>query len=405
MISVEEALRALEAETGPLDVIELPLDRARGHVLAEPVAADRDFPPTDRSAMDGFAVRAADVTRSGQALDVVGEVRAGQPVGDIEVGPGQAVRIMTGSIVPPGADAVVMVERTAAADDERRVRIDDEPRPGQHIRRRGEDLERGRTALEPGTPIHAPEVAALASVGQVTVRVHRPPVVNVLSTGDEIIEADRTPADHQVRNSNAHGLLAQLAELGIEGRFLGIAGDTRGHLDRLLGQGLDADALLITGGVSVGKYDLVGEALEAAGMRLLFHKVAVKPGKPILTGRRDRCLVVGLPGNPVSTYTAFAVFVAPVLRRMLGYRRWENRSARATLTAPLNVRPGRATYLLARLEPGSEGLTARPVSYAGSGATLAMSRANGFIVCPVEGASHAAGTTVPVLAWQDFDFR
>jgi molybdopterin molybdotransferase len=307
--------------------------------------------------------------------------------------------------VPPGADAVVMVEQTEERRDERRVKIDDVPHPGQHIRRQGDDIERGRTAMEPGAPIHAAEIATLASVGHTTVRVHRTPVVHVLSTGDEIVEPDRTPARHQVRNSNARALLAQLADLGIAGRYLGIASDEHNVLDPLLGRGLEGDALLVTGGVSAGKYDLVGDALAAKGMRKLFHKVAVKPGKPLLAGRRDDCLVLGLPGNPVSTFTCFAVFVAPMLRRMLGYRRWENRSMLAVLTEPLRERGGRETYHLARIEPGPEGLVAQCVRNAGSGDVLALARANGFVVSPVGGASHAAGASVPALLWRDSDFR
>jgi molybdopterin molybdotransferase len=385
MITVEEALRLLADATAPLKAIELPLDRARGCVLAETVVADRDFPPTDRSAMDGFAVRSADQ--------------------ELHVGPGQAARIMTGAIVPPGADAVVMVELTREQDGGGRVCVDDEPPPGQHIRRRGEDLERGRTAMEPGAPIHAAEIAALASVGHTSVRVHRPPVVHVLTTGDEIVDPDCVPGNHQVRNSSARALLAQLAEHGIDGLDLGVAGDERGELDRVLRRGLEADVLLITGGVSAGKYDLVGDALAAAGMRTLFHRVAVKPGKPLLAGRRGDCLVLGLPGNPVSTFTSFALFVAPALRRLLGYRRWENRRRLAVLAEPLRERGERETYHLARLEWGPDGLTARSVSSPGSGDVLALARANGFIVTPLGGASHAAGSTVAALSWQDFDFR
>jgi molybdopterin molybdotransferase len=405
MMSVEEALRLLAGATAPLKVIELPLDRARGCVLAETVVADRDFPPTDRAAMDGFAVRSADLAHCGEGLEVAGEVRAGQPLGDLRVGPGQAVRIMTGSILPPGADAVVMVERTREQDGGVRVQVDDEPRPGQHVRRRGEDLARGRAVIEPGAPIHAAEIAALASVGHTSIRVHRTPVVHVLTTGDEIVEPDRVPGDHQVRNSNARALLAQLQELGIEGLNLGVAVDEREELDRVLRRGLEADVLLITGGVSAGKYDLVGEALEAAGMRKLFHKVAVKPGKPLLAGRRGDCLVLGLPGNPVSTFTSFILFVAPALRRLLGYRRWENRRRLAVLAEPLRERGERETYHLARLAWGPEGLTATPVSSPGSGDVLALARANGFVVTPAGGASHAAGATVPALSWPDADFR
>jgi molybdopterin molybdotransferase len=405
VIDVEKALALLEQESEALEVIEVPLDRARGHVLAETVVADRDFPPTDRSAMDGYAVRASDVTEAGQQLELIGEIRAGQPVGSVVVGPGQAVRIMTGSIVPPGVDAVVMVEYTAETDDGSRVRIDDIPKRGRHIRRRGEDLQCGGMTLEPGTPIDAPEIAALASVGKVSVRVHRKPVVCVLSTGDEIVGPQQTPAEHQIRNSNAYALVAQLAELGLAGSYLGIAGDELDDLDRRIAEGLEADALLITGGVSAGKYDLVSDALSAAGMRVLFHEVAVKPGKPILAGRHNGCLVFGLPGNPVSTYTGFAVFVLPTLRRMLGYRQWRNRPLLAKLAEPLTLRTGRETYLLARLDPAEDGLTASRVQHTGSGDILALARSNGFIVCPPEGAELPAGAPVRVLPWINYPHR
>ncbi len=162
---------------------------------------------------------------------------------------------------------------------------------------------------------------------------------------------------------------------------------------------------MVTGGVSAGDYDLVGQALAASGMKRLFHKVAVKPGKPILAGRTDDCLVFGLPGNPVSTYTAFAVFVAPALRRMQGYRHWKNQSLPAVLAEPLRTRPGRETYHLARLALTSEGLTASPVAHAGSGDVLALARANGFLVTPESGASLAAGATVSAFPWKDFDLR
>ncbi len=397
MISVAEALDLLERESAPLEITTVPLAQAGGRVLAQPVAADRDFPPTDRSAMDGFAVRAADVVRRGAVLELVGEVRAGQPLGQLRLEAGQAARIMTGGIVPPGADAIVMVEKTAEVDGGRRVRIDDEVRRGQHVRVRGQDLACGRQVLEPGTPIRAAEIATLASVGQASVRVHATPVVHVLATGDEIVEPDRRPQEHQVRNSNAHALLGQLAEAGIAACYLGIAGDEPQPLRQAIVRGLAGDLLLITGGVSVGRYDLVHDALCAEGMRLLFHGVSMKPGKPLLAGRCGRCLVLGLPGNPLSTFTCFVVFVAPVLRRLLGHRRWSNRCLPATLDEPLDAPPGRETYHLARLEQGADGLVARVVPSTGSGDVLALARANAFIVTPRAGACLAAGAVTPVL--------
>ena len=395
MISVAEALALLEAETAPLSPVELALAEARGRVLAEDVTADRDFPPTDRSAMDGFAVSTGDASRPGVELDVVGELRAGEPAGALRLGPGQAIRIMTGAVIPPGADAVVMVEKTREEDG--RVRLEEAAKPDQNIRRRGGEQRAGALAVEAGRPIRAGEVAALTSIGAVTVRVHRAPLVHVLATGDEVVEPHEQPAAHQVRNSNAHALVAQLRELDLEAGYLGIVGDERGPLERAIERGLAGDLLLVTGGVSAGRYDLVRQTLEARGMRLLFHRVAIKPGQPLLAGRAGSCLVLGLPGNPVSTFTTFAVFAAPVLRRLLGYSTWRNARSSATLAAPLSTPPGRETYQLAHLAFGCNGLTATPVASAGSGDVLALARANGFIVTPPEGASLTAGATVSTL--------
>lgn len=405
MIEVDQALRLLLDEAGPLGHVEVALGEAAGLVLAEHVSADRDFPPTDRAAMDGFAVRAVDLGAAEETMEIIGEIRAGQPVGHLSVGRGQAVRIMTGAIVPPGADAVVPVEHVLEDRTAGRVRLHDTPVPGAHIRRRGAELRFGEGVLEPGTPIHAPEIAALAAVGRARVRVFRPPRVHVLTTGDEVIEPERSPAEHQVRNSNAPALLALLGELGLTGRFLGIAPDERAGLDRVLGEALTGDVLLISGGVSAGEYDLVGRALADAGLRLLFHGVAVRPGKPILAGRRGGCLVLGLPGNPVSTYATFALFVAPALRRMMGFRRWENLELEAVLTEPLRGKPGRRTYHLARVAIVDGRLTAQPIRHAGSGDVLALARANGFLVTPREGADLVAGSRVPALLWRDFDLR
>jgi molybdopterin molybdotransferase len=404
MIPVDEAKRLILDDVDRLDVIEVGLDEARGRVLAEEVHADRDFPPTDRSAMDGFAVRSEDIPRTGAMLEIADEIRAGQTVGGITVGAGQAVRIMTGAIIPPGADAVVMVE-VAESVPGNRVKIPGPPEPGQHIRRRAEDLRAGERVIRRGAPIDAAEIATLTSVGHTRVRVHRPPVVRVLSTGDEIIDPEDRPDDHQIRNSNAWSLLAQLAEMGLAGENLGVAPDSRDGLAAALERGLEADLLLITGGVSMGEYDLVGEALTAAGVRLLFHKVAIRPGKPILVGRRDDCLVVGLPGNPVSTFTGFAVFIAPALRKMMGYASWDNLEVRATLAERLRRKPGRTGYHLARVAYEDRGFVAMPVRNTGSGDVLSMVRANAFVISPAGAHSLDPGTEVPVLLWRDFHLR
>jgi molybdopterin molybdotransferase len=405
MIEVDEARRRILEEAHVLDEVETGLDAALKRVLAEDVVADRDFPPTDRSSMDGFAVRWEDVAEPGRSLEVRGEVRAGQPVGDLSVGPGQCVRIMTGAIVPPGADTVVMVELASEDGAAGRVVLAGEAVSGQHIRTRGEDLRAGETVLKRGAPIHAAEVAALAAVGRTTVRVVRPPLVGILSTGDEVVDAGTLPEPHQVRNSNAHCLGAQLREIGLTGIDLGIAPDTSADLRRALHRGLESDVLLITGGVSMGEYDVVEEALGAEGLRTLFHNVAIRPGKPILAGRIRSCLVVGLPGNPVSTFTDFAEFVAPALRKMMGYPRWDNLGVEAELVARLKRKPGRTTYHLARVSQERGGFKALPVRTMGSGDVLSMHRANGFVVTPGEAHALEAGATVQAELWTDFHLR
>jgi len=405
LIGIDEALQRITEATRLLEVVEADVKDARGRALAETVPADRDFPPTDRSAMDGFAVRSGDVGEAGRSLEVVGEIRAGQPAAGISVGAGQAVRIMTGAIVPAGADAVVMVEDTVETADGLSVRIDRPAVTGQHVRRRGENRKQGEEVVEQGTPIHAAEVAALAVVGRTRVRVHRAPVVSVLATGDEIVEADRVPGDHQVRNSNARALLAQLRGLDIDGNYLGIAEDSPAGLAGRIEEGLKSDVMLITGGVSVGKYDLVEQALTDAGLQLLFHRISVKPGKPILAGRCGDCLVFGLPGNPVSTFVGFEVFVAPALRKMMGYRRWDNVEIPAVLEEPLDTQPGRVTYHLSRVTATGDGLTVRRVQSAGSGDVLSMSRANAFAITGAEVDFVEAGSTLPVLLFRDFHLR
>ncbi len=405
MIDTELALEKLADAAGVLPTEAVPLDLTFGRVLAEKVVADRDFPPTDRSAMDGFAVRAADFVDGAATLRLVGEVRAGQKPFGAPVEAGQAVKIMTGAIVPEGADAVVMVERTREDREAAAVTCEDDPKPGQHIRRRAEELRSGQTVLEPGSPIHPAEIAALASVGCTRVDVYRRPQVAILSTGDEVVEPNRRPSDHQVRNSNGYALQAQLREMRIDACYLGIADDDRKGLGEALSFGLDTDLLLITGGVSAGEYDLVGKALADRGVAELFHKVAMKPGKPILAGRGPRGVVVGLPGNPLSAYTGFAVLVAPVLRRMMGLCRWRNSTVPARLAGPLRNRPGRRTFHLARIEPSAHGVSARPVRSAGSGDVLSMARANGFVVTEADRGSVEEGAELPALLWNEFQLR
>ena len=399
MLEVYEALTRLLDAVAPLPSVEVPLQDALGLTLAERIVADRDVPPTDRSAMDGFAVRVADCPEAGRTLRVIGELRAGQDAASTVVGAGEAVRVFTGSVIPRGADAVVMVEQTDEDRAGRTVLVKARPERGQHVRRRGEDLRAGETVREPGAIVRPAEIAALAAVGRARVSVVRPPRAAVISTGDEIVAAEGCPLPHQVRNSNARMLLALFRSMRIDARDLGIAGDELKELDALIADGLSADVLVLSGGVSVGDYDLVEAALIRAGCERLFHNVAIRPGKPIVAARRGGCLVLGLPGNPVSAFTCFHVFVAPALRRLMGHPQPIASPLRAALLQPLRRRPGRLTYHLAHLSFRDGGPVVAPVASASSGDVLSLVHANAFIVAP--GASDAipAGAEVDVLRW------
>jgi molybdopterin molybdotransferase len=268
--------------------------------------------------MDGYAVRAADVPEAGARLAVVGEIRAGAAGSDIVVAPGQAARVFTGAVIPDGADAVVIVERAREEADGRAVRVDGPVARGENVRVRASDRRAGEPVLLPGVTIGAAEIAVLSAVGSMRVRVRRPPVIHLVSTGDELVEPHEVPAPHQIRESNGRMLAAFLADLGAEAAVVGRAPDEPAGLARALGDGLAADLLLVSGGVSVGVYDLVARTLEDLGAETLFHGVAMRPGKPVLAARRGATLIVGLPGNPVSALVGLVVLVAPALRRMRG---------------------------------------------------------------------------------------
>jgi molybdopterin molybdotransferase len=400
MLTVHEARRILLDVVAPLEPAEVDLVHALGHTLAETVVADRDAPPTDRSAMDGFAVRSADLSAPGRTLSVQGEIRAGQTAVGVALAPGSAIRIFTGAVIPAGADAVIMVELTEEDVAAGTVRIEEQPQPGQHIRRQGEDRRAGETVVLAGTVLRPAEIAALAAVGCARVAAVRAPRVAVISTGDEVVAVDAPVAPHQVRNSNAHALAAQLATLGVAARYLGIAGDSAPLLDSMIREGLKQDVLVLTGGVSAGAYDLVGAAITRAGCEVLFHHVAMRPGKPILVARCGATLVLGLAGNPVSAFTGFHVFVAPAIRRLMGDPIPVRPAIRATLSAALTRRPGRRTYALGLLEWRDGRPVVTPVSSTSSGDVLALPRANAFIVA--EGDPHAlpAGNEVDVEPWR-----
>jgi len=401
MLSVAEAQRIVLAHACPLPAEETPLSPAAlGLVLAEDVASDIDMPPFNKAMMDGFAVRAADVADGRAVLAVVEDIVAGRTP-QTAVGVGQCARIMTGAPLPEGTDAVVMVERTRMLDGDR-VEISDPPlRVGQNVLPRGREMQRGHTALAAGAMLRPQELGLLATVGRTTARLIPAPQVAILSTGDEVVEAAEKPGPGQIRNSNGPMLTAQVRRAGAAPRYLGIAPDRLERLRSLVAEGLTSPVLVLSGGVSAGKRDLVPEVLQELGVQSHFHKVAMKPGKPVFFGTRAGCLVFGLPGNPVSALVCFELFVRPVLRRLRGHPEPGPCLVQAVLAQDFSYRTDRETYHPARLEYGADSWAIRPVPWFGSPDLRALTLANALVVLPVGDHKHAAGTRLPVLRVED----
>jgi molybdopterin molybdotransferase len=400
VISVEEALEIVLREAPVLPAEEVALDEAFGRVLAEDVRSDMDLPPFDRSAMDGYAVRAADVVSAPVALEVVGEVPAGRWP-EREIGPGQAIRIMTGAPIPPGATAVQPVERTQPLD-EFRVTILTPVAERANVAARASEVRAGDVVLDRGRVIGPAALAVLASAGRARVRVGVRPSLAVLVTGDEIVDVAARPGPGQIRNSNGPAVAAQARLAGATVRILGVAPDRQDAIAAAIGEGLAADVLVVSGGVSAGDYDLVEPALLDCGASFLFTRVAIKPGAPLVFGRRDRTLVFGLPGNPVSTQVTFDLFVRAALLKMQGARVVTRPRVTVQLLGAVKNRAGRTAYMPARVRGEGGRLVARPLRSTGSGDFVAHSRANALVVIGAERTKAEAGETAEALLLGNF---
>jgi molybdopterin molybdotransferase len=397
MLSVADAQSLVQQHARPLPPEVLPLGpELLGQVLAEDVASDLDMPPYDKALMDGYAVRSADLPQGKGVLTVNEEVTAGQ-VPQRSVEPGQATRIMTGAPLPAGADAVVIIERTQLRSSGQ-VEIDDRPlKPGANILYRGREMRRGETVLSVGAVLGPVEIGVLATVGRTAVSVQRRPRVAVLSTGDEVVEPGQMPGPGQIRNSNSPMLLAQAARAGAVPRYLGIARDRLDSLTPLIREGLQADVLVLSGGVSAGKLDLVPGVLQELDVTAHFHKVEMKPGKPVFFGTRGTSLVFGLPGNPVSSLVCFELFVRPALRRLLGHANAQPTIVPLLLAEDFAHRSERPTYFPARRELGAEGWRVRPVAWFGSADLRALCGTDVLLVLPAGPLQLRAGQPCSVL--------
>ncbi len=442
IVSFEHARRLVEqqaASVSPGEAESVELLAGLGRVLAEGIVADRDFPPFDRATRDGYAVRAADVAEVPARLEIVGEVRAGNwpDPSACSVGRAQAVGIMTGAPLPAGADAVVMVEHTASAQEfhpdpaqnatsgwgalgGRFVVVQHSVAVGENFVPRGTEARSGQPLLDRGRRLDHAAIAIAASVGKSRVQVFRKPRVAVLSTGDEVVEIDATPGPAQIRNSNSYSLAAQVYDAGGEPVRLGIAPDEAGRLRALIEQGLECDLLLLTGGVSMGKYDLVERVLGGLKAEFHFTGAEIQPGKPVVfgscragalarSGGEDaagtragapaphRKYFFGLPGNPVSTMVTFELFARPMIEALAGMTARRLIFLRARLKSEIRTKTGLKRFLPAVLSGEFENAEVGLARWQGSGDIAALARANCYLVIPPDRERIEAGEWVALL--------
>jgi molybdopterin molybdotransferase len=371
------------------DIVE-----AFGRILAGQVVADRDYPPFDRATRDGFAVRAGDVSGQPVTLEIIGEIKAGDTFTG-PVGPGQCAQIMTGAAVPPGADAVVMIEHTRPSKS--RVVIERSIEPGQNIVCRGSEATAGQVLLASGTRLGYAELALAAQVGQPYLKVFQRPRVAILSTGDEVVGVEDKPGPFQIRNSNGVALAILTALAGAEPIQLGNAPDRHEALRAGIERGLAADLLVLSGGVSMGKYDLVEVLLRELGAEFFFSGVAIRPGRPAVFGACRGTFVFGLPGNPVSTMVTFELFVLPALDILGGTVPRPLPLWRAKLAAPVRQTAALTHFLPAQLEWNDGEPCVCELPWQGSGDIVALAQANCYLVVPQAKLELAAGDWVDVL--------
>lgn len=405
MISVESALEVILKEIKPLGLESVDITSALGRVIGEDIAARGANPPWDNSAMDGYALRAADAKGASSEKPVKLSVLYDLPAGSVPegpVGPGQAVRIMTGAPVPQGADAVVMVEKTESGDGF--VLVKAEPRGGENIRKAGEDFKAGDIVIRRGSLIRPAEVSMLATVGVPFVMVHKRPRVAIISTGDELCDIIEAPGLGKISNSNGYALAALVAASGAVPMQLGIARDTKESLRQKLTAALSADCIISSGGVSVGDYDFVKDVLKDMGSSMIFWKVAMKPGKPLAFGVIGGKPAFGLPGNPISSMVAFEQFVRPTLLKMAGKTALYRQTFKAALTKDIKIKPGRMNFIRAELKATENGFTVTPLDGQGSGMILTMVRANSFVIVPQDSTGFKEGDVVKVQPFDDTVF-
>jgi len=397
MITVEEALNKILSHIQLLGSEKVSILEALGRVIAEDIYANRDIPPLDNSGMDGYAVRSEDIRDADPNHPVRSEVIEDLPAGFIStrtVGRGEAIRIMTGAPIPRGADTIIPVEYTKKEDSF--VAIFKAVSPGENIRRAGEDVKKGERVLSSGDLIRPAEVGMLASLGRSFVSVYQRPMVAILCTGEELVDVDGDLDKGKIVSSNSYALAAQVKDCGAIPVQLGIAKDRKEEIKEKLLQGLRADVLISSAGVSVGDYDFVKEILNDLGMEMVFWKVAMKPGKPLAFGTIKEKPVFGLPGNPVSSMVSFEQFVRPSLLKMMGHHQIFRPIIEAILKEDIHKEPGRRHFVRALVTFERDHYFVTITGAQGSGILRSMVKANGLVVIPEDREIVRAGEKVKV---------
>ncbi len=398
MISADEALRIVLDNVAPLGAERVPILAGLGRVLAEEIHSPRDIPGFDNSAMDGYAVRAADIALASESnpvsLKVIETVGAGtMPTHRVE--PGTAIRTMTGVPIAAGADAIIQVERTRGADSKVEILAAAEPRA--FIRPRGEDLREGELAMSAGKVLTASDLGMLASLNRSMLDVYRKPQVAIVATGDELVDVDQIPTGAQIVNSSAYALSGAIAEAGGDPTILKVARDTIEDTRDRLSEAMRFDVVFSTGGVSVGQFDHVKGVMDELGMRTLFHGVAQRPGRPLKFGIMGGRPVFGLPGNPVSTMVCFYLYARPALRKMGGHRSFGLPRIRVTCATDIKVANNLTEFVRVRLERREGELYAMPTGNQGSGILSSLSRADALLIGPAKEVLLKAGSAAIAL--------
>ena len=401
MLTYEQARRTVieqvEKTKGPRASANISVWDALGFVTAEEIRADREYPPFHRSTRDGYAVRAAEIS-AGATLRCIAEIKAGDSVTQ-PLNAGACVQIMTGAAVPDGADAVVMIEHTNKEGDS--IRFGRAAKSGQNIVPHGSEARRGDTILSAGMRLGYAELALAAQVGATQLRCASKPRVAILSTGDEVVSVDQQPAAFQIRNSNSVSLCAQVRLAGGEPVLLGNAADRIDDLRDKISRGLLEEVLVLSGGVSMGKFDLVETVLKDLGAQFYFDAVAIRPGRPAVFGKCGNAYVFGLPGNPVSTMVTFELFVVPAIDLLSGAPARELPFVEARLGAALNEKPGLTHFLPARVEWRGTAPEVKALPWQGSGDIAALAYANCYLVVAADRGQVSVGETMPILLRKD----